>query len=302
MRYKKCEICGKRSPQNETVSVDDVLHCNDCFEHVYEEKELLNDKKVIRDQDPTVCSNCNHDYGSEELSKLSVYPVCPVCKKAIDQRVFPNWVKAFIAGTVLVIAIGFVWNLRFFRAYSDIREANANYAIADYTNAHKMMFRAVNEVPELEDIKVMAFYFRGLDLLVKDSCTAALSIFEKYQHQIPADVNMKSLIVQARIGSCYEKKDYQGFLNASLENLAQDSTLAMSWAGVASAYSCLYVNTNNEDYKTKTNSYLHKAQSLDTANVALKDYVNMIEYRIYSKRVVSREEFQKQFPKGWSKI
>ncbi|MHB9142473.1 MAG: hypothetical protein ACYC25_11410 [Paludibacter sp.] len=302
MRYKKCEICGKKSEQNDTVIVEDTLYCNGCFENVFEEKELLNDKKVIREIDPTVCYNCKNDNGSEELSKLSVYPICPECKKAIDKRVLPDWVKLFIAGTVAVIIFGFLWNLRFFKAYEHIHAANTNYVIGNYENASRFMSLAVDEVPEVDDIKVMAGFFKGIDLLAKDSCTEALLLFEKYKQAIPTKVNLNWFIIQARAGSCFNNKDYKGFLYACNEYLAIDSTQAQSWAGVASAYSCLYVDTKNEDYKIQTIAFLTKAKSLDSISTVMKEYLNLIEYRIYSKQIITREEFKKQFPTGWSKI
>ncbi|MDD4993711.1 MAG: hypothetical protein PHR83_15925 [Paludibacter sp.] len=302
MRYKKCEICGKRAEQNKMVIVENTLYCIECFEKEFEEKELLNGKKVIRELDPTVCSNCNHDNGGEELPKLSIYPICLECKKVIDKQVFPDWVKAFIAGTIAIIIIGFIWNLRFFKAYEHIHTANTNYVNGNYENASRLMSLAVIEVPEVEDIKAMAGFFKGIDLLVKDSCTEALFLFEKYKQAIPADVNLKSFIIQARAGSFFDKKNYKGFLDASNQYLALDSTQAQSWAGVASAYSCLYAETKNEEYKTQTYTCLAKAMSLDSTSKQMKEYMNLIEYRIYSKQIIRREQFKKQFPTGWSKI
>ncbi len=302
MRVKRCEVCHKSVSQNETIIVDDIVYCNECFKKTFEDKEQLNNKKVVQDPDPTVCFNCNFDNGKEDLKKLSVYPICPECEKAINSRVFPIWVKAFLAGLVVVIAIGFAWNLRYYNAYNHIRKANIEYSNGNYGNASNLMSMAVTEIPELDDIKVMHSYFRAMDLLAKDSCKEALSIFTECKQKVPTNLNIEQMIVQARIGSCYNEKNYKGFLDASIENLAMDSTQAFSWAGVASAYSCLYADTKNETFRNKTENCLLKAKMLDSTSVDLKDYINMIEYRVFSKRIISREEFKKQFPNGWVKI
>ena len=53
--------------------------------------------------------------------------------------------------------------------------------------------------------------------------------------------------------------------------MAIDTTQALSWAGVASAYACLYSQTGNEIFKFNATKYLEKATTIDSLSKELKD-------------------------------
>jgi len=302
MKHIQCDHCKKNAiPMNNSLQIDGYLYCNDCVEKLFSKKDSLNNKKVVQVLDPTVCSNCNSDFNETELNKISHYPVCKDCETKINNRTFPFWVKAFMSGIMVVVVLGFIWNWKYYNAYSNIKKANEYFQKADYSNAYKYMNSASEEVVEVDYLRTMASYFKGIYLLRNDKSSVALIEFEKCKGKVESDYNLNSLIIQARIGICFDKKDYTGFLKASNENLAIDTTQALSWAGVASAYACLYSQTGNEIFKFNATKYLEKATTIDSLSKELKDYSNMIEYRIYSKKILRREDFIKQFPTGWSK-
>lgn len=163
------------------------------------------------------------------------------------------------------------------------------------------MKSASEKVPEVEDIKTISSYFNGIDLLTKDKSSEALKEFNKCKEKIPPDYDIKTLIMQARIGSAFDNKDYIGFLEASKENLELDTTLAVSFTSVASAYACLYANKGNEEDKYNSIKYLNRAKQIDSTSKEMTVYYNMVEYRIFSRKIIKREEFIKQFPNGWTK-
>jgi hypothetical protein len=213
----------------------------------------------------------------------------------------PNWVKAFFVGILVIVVGSIIWNWNYYAAYMNIKKSNEYFKNGDYFNAALVMKSASEKVPEVEDIKTISIYFNGINLLAKDKCSEALSEFEKCKDKIPQDYNINTLIIQARIGSAFDKKDYNGFLEASKDNLALDSTSAISFASVASAYACLYADKGNGDYKQNSIDYLYKAKQIDSTSKEMKDYYNMVDYRIDSRKIIKREEFIKQFPNGWIK-
>jgi len=302
MKHIKCDHCKNDAlPMNDSIQIDGYVYCNDCFEILFKDKDSLKDKKIIKELDPTICSNCNLDFNDETLNKISRYPVCKECETKIKNRAFPFWVKAFMSGLMVVVILGFIWNWKYYQAFNNIKKANEYFQRADYSNAYKYMNSASEEVVEVDYIRTMASYFKGIDLLRNDKSGEALVELEKCKGKVESDFNLKSLIIQAQIGICFDKKDYTGFLKSSNENLALDTTQAMSWAGVASAYACLYSQSGNKNLMFQATKYLDKAESIDSTRKELKDYYNMIEYRIYSKQILRREDFTKQFPTGWTK-
>jgi hypothetical protein len=302
MKNTDCNICEtKNIPLNETIKIDGRIYCKACFETHFSDPKKLKDKIVEKVIDPTICSSCSKDFGEIELKKMGSYPICDDCEVEITNKIFPTWVKGFLIGILVIIIVGFIWNWKFYQAYNNIKQANSMFQVADYENASLLMFKASNVVPEVEDLKTIATYFHGIELLSKDKSKEALNEFNKCKDKIAADYDISRLIIQARIGATFDNKDYEGFLEASKENLALDSSLAVSLTSVASAYACIYADKGNEDAKANAFTYLNKAKSIDDTTKALKDYYNMVEYRIDSKKIIRREEFIKQFPNGWIK-
>ncbi|WP_113638450.1 hypothetical protein [Nubsella zeaxanthinifaciens] len=302
MKKTDCEICDQKElPLNDTIKIDGKVYCANCLETHFPDQTMLAGKKIEKEVDPTICASCAKDFGEQELQKISTYPVCQQCEIDIKERVFPLWVKLFFIAVLLIVAISFAWNWKYYSAYSNIKKSNEYMQSANYGKATALMQLASEKVPEVEDIKSLATYFKGLDLMSRDKSTEALVEFEKLKDKLPPDYNLKPLIIQARVGSSFDRKDYEGFLEASKENLALDSTQAISLTSVASAYACLYAQQGKLEDKLKAVSYLDRAKKIDSNSKEMKDYYNMVEYRLYSRKVIKRSDFIKQFPNGWTK-
>lgn len=302
MRTADCSTCEKRAiPLNDTIKVDNQVYCESCFEKNFAHESRLKDKKIEREIDPTVCSSCSKDFGERELNKISAYPICPDCEISIKNKTFPVWVKGFFVAIIVIVVVSFAWNWKFYRAYNEIKESGVYFANGDYSNAASLMQSASEKVPEVEDLTTLASYYRGIDLLTKDKSAEALAEFERCKDKVPDDYNIENLIIQAKIGATFDSKDYDGFLAASLENLALDTTQALSLTAVASAYACLYADRGEEQDKQFSLSYLKKAKEIDSLSEEMKGYYNRIDHRLYSRTILTHEEFSKQFPNGWSK-
>ncbi|MFL9845843.1 hypothetical protein [Flavobacterium rhizosphaerae] len=302
MKLTACNICNQDNvPLNNTLKVNGQVHCSNCLEEHFSHKDMLQDKVVEKEHDPTVCSFCNKDFEEKELGKLSVYPTCADCREDIKKKTFPLWVKGFFAAIIVIVVFAFVWNWKYYAAYNNIQDAFAYSALGDYHAALGQMEAAEAKVPEVYDLSVLSAYFRGIDFLANNKSEQALEEFKKCENYLPEEgYELTNLVLQARMGVAFDKKDYDGFLESALLELDTDSTLAANNAAVASAYACIYASKDDEAAKEKSLEYLAKAQALDTAN-ADKNYYNIIEYRLSSKNIMSREEFNKKYPNGWTK-
>lgn len=302
MKYILCDVCfSKDIPVNNSIKVDNKVYCNSCFDKNFSDEESLKDKLLEKEIDPTICSSCQNDFGSLQLNKISTYPICEECESKIKNKTFPTWVKGFFIGVIAIVIVGFIWNWKFYQAYNNIKLSSEYFKNGDFTNASALMASTSSKVPEVEDLKTLSAYFHGVELLSKDKPEQALIEFNKCKDKLPPDYNISTLIIEAKIGSSFESKDYEGFLEASKENLALDSTNAISLTSVASAYACIYADQDKEDAKQNALHYLAKARAIDSTSKEARSYYNMIEYRIYSKKIIKREEFIKQFPDGWVK-
>ncbi|MBF4514772.1 hypothetical protein IRZ71_00360 [Flavobacterium sp. ANB] len=302
MRKTECTNCDNKSvPLNETITINEKDFCQPCFEANFSDEEKLNGKTVEKKYDPTICSACATDFEEKELNKIGVYPHCNDCEAKVKSRVFPNWVKAFFIGIIVIILFSFYWNWQYYDAYSNIQDSNAYFDKGDFANATKLMAKASKEVPEVEDLKTLADYYDGFDLLKKDKNEEALNKFNACIGKIPPDFNLDLYINMAKIGATFDKKDYDGFLTAAKEILKIDSTASDAYASVASAYACIYASRNDESAKVKSYEYLKKAKAIDSTSAEAKFYYNLVEYRMFAHKIMSREEFIKQFPNGWTK-
>lgn len=302
MKTLDCNICNNKNiPMNDTIKIDGIVHCNNCFEAHFPDQNNLEGKFVEREMDPTICSSCHKDFDNIELKKMSSFPICDECEVNIKNRTFPTWVKGFFVCILIIVLGSFFWNFKYFQAYLDIKKSNNFFEKEDYSNARILMSNASERLPEVEDLKTIASYYHGIELLSKDSSSEALMEFDKCKDKLPLDFNLHTLIVQARIGSSFDNKDYNAFLDATKENLELDTTLAISQASVASAYSCIYADNGNDTAKQNAFLYLKKAKAIDDTSQAMQEYYNMVEYRIETRKIIRREDFIKQFPNGWTK-
>lgn len=302
MRKVDCSNCDSKDiPLDESIKIDGKVYCKNCLESQFPDPKMLENKTVVKEFDPTICSSCNKDFGDTVLNKISNYPICTDCETTIKNKTFPVWVKGFFIGILVIVVGSFIWNWKYYSAYKNIKESNAFFRKGDYTNATLLMKSASDKVPEVGELEALSEYFHGIELLTKDKNAEALEEFKKCLNTLPPDYDIQELIIEARIGATFDNKDYKGFLGASKELLASDSSTATAFASVASAYACLYADKGNEEDKKSCFDYLQKAKLIDSTSEDMKSYYNMIEYRIDSRKIIKREEFVKQFPNGWTK-
>jgi hypothetical protein len=302
MKHTQCNTCHSTTvPMSESIKIDGSVFCVSCYKAKFYDEQALFGKVVEECFDPTVCAFCQKDNGDIDFPKTSKYPICNDCAVDIKSRTFPNWVKAFFAGIIVIVIFSFTWNWKYYQAYRNIKLSSVAMAEGNYASASSLMSFASEKVPEVADLKTLESYYKGLDFMTKDRNTEALVEFNKCKNDLPLDYHMSELLINARIGSCFENKDYKGFLDASKENLAVDTTLALSWACVGSAYACLYADKGQESDKTLAINNLDKAKSKEKITDDIKSYYNMIEHRLYTRQIITREAFNKQYPNGWTK-
>ncbi len=302
MRKTTCHNCGQRDfPLNSIIKVDGKIYCDTCFEAKFPDKKHLEKSLVEREIDPTICANCDKDFGTLVLDKMSAFPICENCHIAIKNKTFPTWVKGFLVGLLVIIIGSFIWNWKYFEAYNGLNQTFVHFENGDFNKASQTIIAASSLVPESEDMQILVSYFKGTELLINDKSEEALIELKKCNGILPDEYNVNVLILQAKTGSAFDTKNYEEFLEVSKQSLALDTTSAISYIGVASAYACLYAQNNTIETKENALEYLKKAKAIDSTSDEIKEYLNRIEYRIYSKNIITGKEFLEKYPNGWKR-
>jgi len=162
------------------------------------------------------------------------------------------------------------------------------------------MSSAAAFVPENEDLRVLATFFEGIVLLRQDQNAAALKKLERYRNRLPVAYDVESLIVQAQMGVAFDAKDYDGFLSGAQalhQRRPQDAT---SQATLASAWACKYAVTGETTFQDQALLCLKQAEDMAQGNPDFKEYGERIRYRLATREIIDRKEFQKRFPNGWN--
>ena len=299
MKKIDCSICDKKAVAvAETIKVDGAVYCDTCFETEFEDPAKMTGKLIVKEADPTVCAFCQQDFGVIELPKLSVHPICDGCDAARKNKILPNWVKIFFIGILAIVVIAFIWNWRFYDAYQNYKKANVSFATGDYTNASLLMEKASQNVPEVEDLATLAHYFTGAAMLKADKNVEALKALELCKDKLPKDYDIDRLISAAKMGITFDDKNYEGFLAAAKETLTLDSS-AMSLGAIASAYACIYAEKGDPQAQKNALKFLDEAKQRDSTSDEALNFFDATAYRLHSRKIISREEFNKQFPNGW---
>jgi hypothetical protein len=300
MRFVTCGICRNEKIQlNESLLVDDVIHCENCLKDKFPTDADLTGKKIVREFDPTICSQCSKDSGDVLLKQLGSYPICSACEQAIELRVFPKWVKAFFAAVLVLVVFSLTWNWRFIEAYYELKKIDAVVESGVIEDAANLYSGISANVPEIPEFGQLSRYYKGVLLLREDKGAEALAVFKSCT-ALPENYGIPVLTLQAEISTLFDSKDYPGFVNASKRYLLYD-TSSIAIAQVASAYACMYADQKSDSAKSMAMKYLEKATGSNDTTRFFSEYVNRIEYRLASGEIIDQKTFAAKFPNGWTK-
>jgi hypothetical protein len=112
MRRAVCSSCGTEFPVSEMFSLDQTLVCRACAESRARQAQATGQKiQFGRILDPTICWKCKTDYGDQELSLVAGAPTCGRCAATLYASPFPVWLKAGLAGLLVLLVVA-LWNGR----------------------------------------------------------------------------------------------------------------------------------------------------------------------------------------------
>ena len=302
MRTVACETCSAGVPTNDSVFLHDRRLCIPCAERaVADAGGRVPREAVRREPDPTICAKCGVDADARELPQIAGLPLCDACADGLRRYPFPWWVKLSFAAVMALCGAGLMHNWRFIRGYVEALQSRTAIRNGDVERAHALAASAAGHVPESEEIVAMSSLFRGLRLMQLDQPGDALPHLRVWKRFTGgADVSIERYILEAEAGVAFDKKNYDAFLDAARRILAAAPNESHALGSVASALACKYATTGQEQFRREALEYLEKARAASAINRASADeYEQRIRYRLDSRQIITRAEFQAKFPNGY---
>ncbi len=300
MKRITCQDCGREFRLSETYKMGDKICCMECLDKALLNKKDSKDKNAFTQQmDTTVCFNCGYDNGQNELSLISGLPVCNKCGDFFRNRPFPKWIKLSFFIVVGLVIFSFAFNFRFIKSFYYIKQASSAMRRGNLEKTIEYAKSASNLVPEDEFMKMEVSYFEGLSYFGQEKWKDAIEAFNKCSGLLAAGYNIEELILNANIGLSFDNKEYDSFLRYALELQNKYPQESLYYAGVASAYACKFAVTSDNQFKDKTLEYLKKSKELSSDEATYREYEQRILYRLSTREIIDKKEFDKKFPNGW---
>jgi tetratricopeptide (TPR) repeat protein len=153
----------------EMWKIADAACCQACAERVIEERGPFREDQVARVFDPTVCANCGHDAGRDELPRLAGLPACNTCAEGLRNRPFPIWIRASFAVLVVLLVASQIVGARYFGAAANVVRAERLIDSGDHAEALALLDGALEQAPD--SAKVLLLKIKAA-LLAGDPATA----------------------------------------------------------------------------------------------------------------------------------
>jgi tetratricopeptide (TPR) repeat protein len=120
MREGTCCGCGLTAPIGSFYSIAGKLYCEPCSwkeeRAAGERGEKLEKVSVV---DGSACARCKvraADTGSADFPVFKGIPLCPNCQQRIQNWPYPVWLKASLAGLLILLAVALVHGRKYFHA------------------------------------------------------------------------------------------------------------------------------------------------------------------------------------------
>lgn len=117
MRKVTCQSCHAEQPISGFFRVNGTLLCEPCANKSVADLQAKSQPlEVTREIDPTICNQCQTDYGRTGLPLVGGLPFCDNCRQALYNRGFPAWLTASLAGLLVLLGVALWHGSAYFKA------------------------------------------------------------------------------------------------------------------------------------------------------------------------------------------
>lgn len=215
----------------------------------------------------------------------------------INNVTIPSWVIYFVVLLFAVSVFGFVFFHRYTKSVHNYKLALSVYQEGDIAAAEEYITKASDLVPENKDFLAFKYFISGINRYTQKNYEEALKLLNQYKEYNRGDSYIDQLTATIEISNAFEAKDYAQMVELASElysDYSEDPRVILQYA---SALSCEYAATDNIDDFNKSRELIEEAlkYELDDSNV---DYLNRIEYRLNTKKIISADEYHQLEKEG----
>jgi hypothetical protein len=132
-----------------------------------------------------------------------------------------------------------------------------------------------------------------------DEASAVLREIRRYaKPDLAGDIRI--LETQIGLGLAFQRGDYETFLVKSQELTELAPEEPRAWEKVAEAHACKYAPTGRAESRAEAIAALNRARKLAEPNdKAFEKEVNRLKFRLQTREVIGRTQFEERFSNGW---
>jgi hypothetical protein len=349
MQRAKCSFCGDEGAF-EAFRLYEKVICRPCAEKLAQEATTLGKSlPLVRIIDKTICTKCKTDYGSSELPLVGGAPFCATCAQPLYAYPYPVWLKAGLAGLLLVLSVALWRGLPYFKAgrhlvlaeraldRNDFQQARAHFAevlkvgptdqkvillgakanlrAGDIAGAQKFLNLRTEYESDSLFTEVNGTWKRAV--AAYDKAASAQKLAESHQDQeaarlmheasseYPESLNLAKAALALDASAAFERKDYDGFLQSTRNQLNMNPDDPTLMGQVASALACKYAVTGSPEFRSQAEQALAQAQALAQKSVGrradFEEYAERIRYRLETRQIIDKDEYDRRFRKKEAK-
>ncbi len=351
MREGTCSGCGLTAPIGSFYSIKGELFCEPCSwkeeRAAAERGEKLEKISVV---DGSVCARCKaraDATGSADFPVFKGAPLCPNCQQQIQNWPYPVWLKASLAGLLILLAVALIHGRKYFHAgrvmyvgerltkQGKYREAvpllkeaddiapqsdkaslllaNAALHIGDVLTAQRALkAHAAGHYEISDDFQtVSALWNRATGALEKADKASELetsgkadeaeALMRQAAAEYPEMPQLAASIPYFEGGSAFYRHDYDRLLTIS-EDLWKTQPSSETAGSLAGALSCKYAVTGNLAFRQRAQEMMDKSQQLaqgdKQAEQRYQEYAERIKYRLDTREIIDKQEYDRRFRSG----
>ena len=129
--------------------------------------------------------------------------------------------------------------------------------------------------------------------------TEAAALMHQAAAEYPEMRALKDLMLSFDAGAAYEKKDYDQFIAMSEQYVKAEPNSPGAVAELASAYACKFAVTGDPAWKQRTEDLLEKSRQLSQGSPddqkAFEEYAERTRYRLSSREIIDKPEYDRRF-------
>ena len=209
----------------------------------------------------------------------------------------PSWVIFFVVLLFVISVFGFIFFNRYSASIHNYKRSIASFQENDLEAAEKYITRASDLVPNSTDILSFKYYVVGFKNYFEENYDGALDSFKKYLTHNSDDEYIDQLVASMEISNAFDKKDYGKMVEYSAklyEDYREDPLCILQ---LASAIACQYATSKKTEDLNRVKELIEEARAfeLDDSHI---DYIERIEYRLASKNIISKTEYNQLKKEG----